>query len=127
MDDVDDEPGPCSIGLVAGVGDDGTCELRGRVDCEGIMSISGSSPITALGARSGRTLRCEDRDEPAGAPSDGTVDSVAAAGWSIAGSDDNARGATAEPALAAGSVTTALGPEPEPQFVQGAGAAAGML
>jgi len=91
------------------------------------MSISGSSPITALGARSGSTFRCEDRAEPAGEPSDGTVDSVAAAGTSIAGSDDNARGAVAGPAPAAGSVTTALEPEPEPQLVHGADVAAGML
>ena len=54
------------------------------------MVLSGSSPGTAWGARSGRLLRCEDRAEPAGEPSDGTVDSVEGANWSIAGSDDNA-------------------------------------
>ncbi len=91
------------------------------------MSISGSSPITALGACSGSTFRCEDRAEPAGEPSDGTVDSVEPAGSSIAGSDDNARGAAPVPTPAAGSVTIALEPEPEPQLVHGAAAAAGML
>ena len=95
------------------------------------MSISGSSPITALGARSGSTFRCEDRAEPAGEPAgepgDGTVESVEPACSSIAGSDDNARGAAPVPAPAAGSVTIALEPEPEPQLVHGADAAAGML
>ena len=91
------------------------------------MSLSGSSPIPAVGARSGSAFRCEDRAEPAGEPSDGTVESVEPAGSSIAGSDDNARGAAPVPAPAAGSVTIALEPEPEPQFVHGAAAAAGML
>jgi hypothetical protein len=113
--------------LPVGAGDAGIPELRGRVDCEGITSISGSSPIIALGARSGRTLRWDDRLEPAGDPSDGTVDSVEPAGSSMAGSDDKARGAATVPALEPGSVTMALEPEPEPQLVQGADAALGML
>ena len=91
------------------------------------MLISGSSPITALGACSGSTFRCEDRAEPAGEPGDGTVDSVEPAGSPIAGSDDNAPGAVPVPAPAAGSVTIAFAPEPGPQLVHGAAAAGGML
>jgi hypothetical protein len=90
------------------------------------MSSSGSLPITALGACSGSAYRCEDRAEPAGEPSEGTVDSFAAAGSSIAGSVDSARGAAPVAEPAAGSVTIALEPGAEPQLVHGA-AAAGIL
>ncbi len=91
------------------------------------MSTSGSSPIDALGVRSGRTLRCDERVEPAGEPSAGTVDSVEAAGSSITGSDDRERDDPPTAAPAAGWVTIALEPAPEPQLVQGAAAACGMV
>ena len=93
--------------------------FRGFTDWEGTMSRLGSSPIEALGASSGRLLRGDDRAEPAGAPSEGTVDSVEPDGASMTGSDERTRGD--EPAPAAGEVTTA----PEPQLVQGAATVAG--
>jgi hypothetical protein len=75
--------------------------------------------MTAFGARSGSAYRCEDRADPVGELSEGTVDSEAGADSSITGSDDNDLGA----ALAAGSVTIEPEREAEPQLVQGAAAA----
>ena len=114
------EPGASSAGpLPVGEDDDGLPGLRGFTDCEGIMSRSGSLPIEAFGAGSGRAFRCDERAEPPGEPSEGTVDSLAPAGSSMAGSDDKVRDEPA-PAGTDGPVMIGTEPEPEPQLVHGA-------
>jgi hypothetical protein len=76
--------------------------------------------MIALGACSGRAERWDERAEPADEPSGGTVDSFAAPGSTIGGSDGNVLGAAAG---AAGSLTTAPEPEADPQLAHGAEAA----
>ena len=87
-------------------GEDGLAGLRGFTDCDGNTSSSGSPPIEAFGAGSGRAFRCDDRLDPDGEPSDGTVDSLAPAGSSIAGSDDKVRDDAPAPAGSAGPLMT---------------------
>jgi hypothetical protein len=113
------DPGPWSSGLLPvddDDGDDGLRGARGLTDCAGNMSRSGSEPMVAFGAGSGRASRWDERADPAGEPRLGTVDSVEPDGAdsSMVGSD--MRGRDVEPAGA--GLTTA--DEAEPQLVQGA-------
>ena len=84
------------------------------------MSRSGSLPIEAFGAGSGRASRCDERVGPRrGAERGDRRFAGTRAGSSMAGSEDRVRD-DAAPAGTAGPLMTGPVPEPEPQLVQGA-------